>query len=145
LASTFWTTVNKGLAGDINQFRRLLTSDFWDAVMLFIAGVCLALIGYICGKVRGGVRDRVLAILVLGVFVMFFWGAFEQAGNVLNLWADKNTNRYLWEPMKRLPEVPDVHEDAPKAGGEEAEPEKPGLLMRFVTMFRLKPARDDVK
>ena len=43
-------------------------------------------------------RDRVMAILILGVFVMFFWAAFEQAGNVLNVWADKHTNRYLTGP-----------------------------------------------
>ena len=66
--------------------------------MLGIGGVCLLLIAYVAGQVRGGMRDRVLAILVLGVFVMFFWAAFEQAGNVLNVWADKHTDRYLTEP-----------------------------------------------
>jgi POT family proton-dependent oligopeptide transporter len=113
----------------------------WDAIMLAIGGVSLGLIAFVCGKVHNGVRDRVLAILVLGVFVMFFWGAFEQAGNVLNLWADKNTNRYLWQPMQPLPEYPEVLE-APRKEGQEVEPPDRSIFNRFATMFRMKPARD---
>ena len=67
----------------------------WDAVLLAIGGGCLGLMALCAAKVKGGVRDRVLAILILGIFVMFFWAAYEQAGNVLNIWADQSTNRYL--------------------------------------------------
>ncbi|HFD31383.1 MAG TPA: MFS transporter [Gammaproteobacteria bacterium] len=38
-------------------------------------------------------RDRVVVILILGMFVIFFWMGFEQAGGTLNLFADKHTDR----------------------------------------------------
>jgi POT family proton-dependent oligopeptide transporter len=41
-------------------------------------------------------KDRVLAILIVGVFVIFFWMAFEQAGNTLTTWADEKTNQRVF-------------------------------------------------
>jgi POT family proton-dependent oligopeptide transporter len=38
---------------------------------------------------------RVLAIVIMGVFVIFFWMGFEQAGGTMNLFADKLTDRSL--------------------------------------------------
>src|SRR5262249_46211759 len=49
----------------------------------------------IVSQVRLALRDRVLSILLMGIPVVAFWAAAEQAGNALNLWADKTTNRYL--------------------------------------------------
>ncbi len=107
----------------------------WNALMLAIAGFCLVLFAYVCGQAEGGLRDRVFAILILGLFVLFFWAAFEQTGNVLNLWADKSTNRYLTQPppqrslktaeAKRMQEEPSEH----------AEPHTQGVLERYRTMF----------
>jgi POT family proton-dependent oligopeptide transporter len=116
-------------------------SAFWDAIMIGIGGICLALVGLVCSEVKNGVRDRVFAILLVGVFVMFFWGAFEQAGNVFNLWAENNTNRFLWKPMAPLDVYPEVVEEK-KAQGDET-PSRPGLIERFSTMFVLKPAKDE--
>src|SRR5262249_19557275 len=87
--------------------------DQWDALMLAIAGGCALLVGLVAGLVHGGVRDRVVSILVLGVFVVFFWGAYEQAGNVLNLWADKNTDRYMTRDTEPPSIYPEVAEDKP--------------------------------
>ena len=44
-------------------------------------------------------RDRVLAIIIMCVFVIFFWMGFEQAGGTMNLFADKLTDRAIgsWE------------------------------------------------
>lgn len=127
------------------QFGKL---DFWDMIMLAIGGFCLALIGYVTGKVQGGVRDRVLAILVLGLFVIFFWGAFEQAGNVLNIWADQVTDRHLTRAAPTPEVIPQVIEDQPKAG-EEIAPAATGFVDRFVSLFpnmvRLKPGRQGEK
>ncbi len=113
--------------------------DLFDSIMVLMGGVCLLLMGLVAGKVGGGMRDRVMAILVLGVFVMFFWAAFEQAGNVLNVWADKNTDRYLTGPTPKADLVPSVGEEtATTAGGEPARGEV-NVWQRFVTMWRLKP------
>lgn len=119
--------------------------EFWNSVMLAIGGFCLLLMSYICGQIQGGVRDRVLAILALGIFVIFFWAAFEQAGNVLNVWADKNTNRHLTKAMPAASLVPVIHEEE---HSQEADPEQGatvGMLTRFTTMFRLKPTPADAE
>jgi len=42
---------------------------------------------------------RVIAILIMAFFVIFFWMGFEQAGGTMNLFADQLTDRHLgsWE------------------------------------------------
>lgn len=44
-------------------------------------------------------RQRIIVIFILAFFVIFFWGAFEQAGASLTLFADRQTDRSLfgWE------------------------------------------------
>ena len=46
-------------------------------------------------------RERIIVIFILAFFVIFFWGAFEQAGASLTLFADKQTDRNIplldWE------------------------------------------------
>jgi dipeptide/tripeptide permease len=115
--------------------------EAFNPAMLGLGGsLCLFLIGYVAGQVRGGLRDRVLAILVLGFFVMIFWLAAEQAGNVLNIWADKNTDRYIVSPMQPAEvELTDLRESAEQksAGGAAS---SQSLLERFRNMLRLKPA-----
>jgi POT family proton-dependent oligopeptide transporter len=39
--------------------------------------------------------ERIVAIFVLGFFVIFFWMGFEQAGGTMNLFADQQTERNL--------------------------------------------------
>jgi POT family proton-dependent oligopeptide transporter len=111
-------------------------STGFNAFMLGMAGFCLVLIGYIAGQVQGGVRDRVLAILVLGIFVMFFWAAFEQAGNVLNIWADQQTSRYLTQQAPPPQVIPEVIEDQKKEdSGQAATQPQTGPLQRFGDLF----------
>jgi POT family proton-dependent oligopeptide transporter len=38
-------------------------------------------------------RERIIVVFILAFFVIFFWGAFEQAGASLTLFADRQTNR----------------------------------------------------
>ena len=44
-------------------------------------------------------RQRIIVIYVAAFFVIFFWSAFEQAGASLTLFADKQTDRFIfgWE------------------------------------------------
>ncbi|HEX4585897.1 MAG TPA: peptide MFS transporter [Burkholderiaceae bacterium] len=57
-------------------------------------------LGWILFSARrsGGREDfeRVLAIIVLGVFNVFFWMGFEQAGGTMNLFADSLTDRVVF-------------------------------------------------
>ena len=41
-------------------------------------------------------KSRILVILILSVFTMFFWFAFEQAGSSMNLFADRYMERNLF-------------------------------------------------
>jgi dipeptide/tripeptide permease len=109
-------------------------SNISNMILLGIAGFCLLLLGFVAGKVAGGMRDRVLAILILGVFVVFFWAAFEQAGNVLNVWADQSTNRYITEEAKLPKVVTEVKEDKAKKE-EDAAPAHVGPWQHFLNLF----------
>lgn len=40
-------------------------------------------------------RDRILVLYISAFFVIFFWGAFEQAGASLTFFADEQTNRTI--------------------------------------------------
>jgi POT family proton-dependent oligopeptide transporter len=111
----------------------------FDPFMLSLGGVCLLLIAFVSGQVRQGMRDRVMAILVLGVFVVFFWTAFEQAGNVLNVWADKNTDTNITKPMDPV-KVETIDPNETKKDGEESGGARMQLAERFRNLFRLKPS-----
>src|SRR5262249_33103906 len=120
----------------------------FNPAMLGLGGsLCPFLIGYLAGQVRPGLRDRLLGLLVLGAFVMVLSLAAEQAGNVLNIWADKNTDRYLTQPMKPEKwETVDVSETGVEEEKTETSEEPSSQSMatrvkeRFLNMFRLKPA-----
>jgi POT family proton-dependent oligopeptide transporter len=41
-------------------------------------------------------RDRSIVLVVICVFAILFWVGFEQAANVMNLWADQHTNLFVF-------------------------------------------------
>ncbi len=91
-------------------------------------------------------RDRVLTIYVLGVFVVFFWAAFEQAGNALNVWADKATDRYLTTQAPDPPLFPEKPAATKQDKGQEGQESTATVgtgLSRWFTMWRLKPSKSD--
>ena len=49
-------------------------------------------------KVESEEWQRIAVILIVGIFSIMFWMAFEQAGGTLTLFADKNTNRAAFGP-----------------------------------------------
>lgn len=51
-------------------------------------------------------RDRAIALVVICIFAILFWVGFEQAANVMNLWADQHTNLHVFQgtpPPVQLP------------------------------------------
>jgi POT family proton-dependent oligopeptide transporter len=113
----------------------------WNTVIALEIGAISALISaWIIAQVHQAVRDRVLAIYVLGVFVVFFWAAFEQAGNAMNIWADKVSDRYLTTPMQPpriYPEVKEAAGEETKLATAEAAPTG-GFWDRWANMFKVK-------
>ena len=87
-----------------------------NLISMEIAAGCAFFAAWILSKLSMAVRDRVLAIYVLSVFVVFFWGAFEQAGNAMNVWADQTTNRYLTATPPEPSVYPEPFVDATKLG-----------------------------
>jgi len=41
-------------------------------------------------------KDRMLVMFLSFFLIIVFWGAFEQAGGLMNLYAEEKTNRMLW-------------------------------------------------
>lgn len=91
-----------------------------DAVAFSGGGGIACVMGWwIMKRIPPALRDRVFVIYILGLFVIFFWGAFEQAGNAMNLFADKSTNRYLWQepPPSVYPVDESIGASASNTGG----------------------------
>ncbi len=125
-------------------FLHVISLDPWIAddtlIGLGIVAVSSLIASWILYKVKNAGRDRVLTIYALGVFVALFWAAGEQAGNAMNLWADKTSNRYLSEPAPVPSVFPETAEASTKSGGAAPAPVQSGGLMRWITMWQLKPA-----
>jgi len=82
------------------NFKRMFQTD-QDIISYFIYGAMILMpILILTDKSLTKVeRSRINVIFLLAFFVIFFWGAFEQAGASLTLFADRQTNRNLlgWE------------------------------------------------
>ncbi len=82
------------------NFKQLFKTDL-DIIGYFIYGAMVAMpIIILTDKSLTSVeRNRIIVIFILAFFVIFFWGAFEQAGASLTLFADRQTERHIfgWE------------------------------------------------
>ena len=63
------------------------------SVSLVLSAAIVLLFAFI--KCEREERDRLLVLLVLMLFSIFFWTLFEQAGTSLNLFADRNVDREI--------------------------------------------------
>ena len=64
--------------------------------------------------------DRCIVLIVICVFAILFWVGFEQAANVMNLWADKHTNLFVFRstaPEATLPGVETAADTQPAPAG----------------------------
>lgn len=82
------------------NFKTMFNSDL-DIIGYLIYGamVAMPLIILTDKSLTKDERDRIMVIFILAFFVIFFWGAFEQAGASLTIFADRQTDRNLfgWE------------------------------------------------
>ncbi len=125
-------------------FLQAFSLNDWIAndtlIGLGIVAVSSLIASWVLFNVKNAERDRVLTIYALGVFVALFWAASEQAGNAMNLWADKTTDRYLSSPAPTPSAFPETANTGANEGAASAAPAPSGGLMRWVTMWQLKPA-----
>lgn len=82
------------------NFKQMFKTDT-DIISYVIYGAMIAIPALILSdkSLNPKERSRIIVIFILAFFVIFFWGAFEQAGASLTLFADQQTNRTLggWE------------------------------------------------
>ncbi len=82
------------------NFKQMFKSDI-DIISYFIYGamVLMPIIIFSDKSLTKIETQRILVIFVLVFFVIFFWGAFEQAGASLTLFAERQTHRTIfgWE------------------------------------------------
>lgn len=76
------------------NFKQMFKTDL-DIIGYFIYGAMILMpIIILTDKSLTSVeRNRIIVIFILAFFVIFFWGAFEQAGASLTLFADRQVNR----------------------------------------------------
>ncbi|MFZ4784349.1 MAG: peptide MFS transporter [Flavobacteriales bacterium] len=82
------------------NFKQWFKSDT-DIISYFIYGsmVVMPVLILTDRSLKPFETKRIIVIFILAFFVIFFWGAFEQAGASLTLFADRQTDRHLfgWE------------------------------------------------
>jgi POT family proton-dependent oligopeptide transporter len=82
------------------NFKQMFKSDL-DIISYFIYGamIIMPIIIFSDKSLTKIETQRIIVIFILVFFVIFFWGAFEQAGASLTLFADRQTERTLfgWE------------------------------------------------
>lgn len=79
------------------NFKQMFKSDI-EIISYFIYGAIIVMpIVILTDKSLSKVEmNRIIVIFILAFFVIFFWGAFEQAGASLTLFADRQTERTLF-------------------------------------------------
>jgi len=82
------------------NFKQMFKSNI-DIISYFIYGamVIMPFVILLDKSLTVIERKRIIVIFILAFFVIFFWGAFEQAGASLTLFADRQTDRHImgWE------------------------------------------------
>ncbi len=107
-----------GIANGGNMFKRVINTSF--GLFFFLAGLgggalliakgewlfglFMPVVGYLIGagslvyknELTRIERDRVVVLLVSFLIVIVFWGAFEQAGGLMNLFTEKQVNKNIF-------------------------------------------------
>jgi len=70
----------------------------WAYILFFlflslVVGMMVTIYGDLQSKVE---KDRYLVLLLSFIIVIVFWGAFEQAGGLMNLYAENRTDRFVF-------------------------------------------------
>lgn len=89
-----------GLIFFMLNFKQWFQSE-QDIISWFIYGSMMLIPAIILSdkSLNAQERRRIIVVFILAFFVIFFWGAFEQAGASLTLFADRQTDRFIgsWE------------------------------------------------
>jgi POT family proton-dependent oligopeptide transporter len=86
-----------GIIFTMLNFKTWFKSDV-DIISWFIYGAMgvMPLIILFTSKLTKEERSKIYVVFILAFFVIFFWGAFEQAGASLTLFAERQTDRGIF-------------------------------------------------
>lgn len=89
-----WPVISPLWTNEASGFKTFV----FFAIAVFFIAACITFLRTL-KKYSRVEQDRLWVILILGLFVIFFWMGFEQAGGTLNLFADQLTDRNFmdWE------------------------------------------------
>ncbi|MGE0560662.1 MAG: peptide MFS transporter [Flavobacteriales bacterium] len=92
-----WSVVAASLAALLYFVVPMLLPEVDEWVGPVIIGCMVGVIGYILTNpnLKGESKDRVVVVVILAIFTIFFWWAFEQAGSSMTVFAKDFTNRIL--------------------------------------------------
>ncbi len=95
MGGLIWT-VNDPLS-KITQYNMLKFGDTDISNYTIVGSLILFIYLLVSRVVRFGkiTRDRMLAVMMIASFIIFFWAAFEQAGGSMSIFAKDYTNRVL--------------------------------------------------
>lgn len=72
------------------------TTGAWDYGLLIIGlSLAVGVFTVFYNESTTVERDRLMVLMLSFLIIIIFWGAFEQAGGLMNLYADQKTNRML--------------------------------------------------
>lgn len=92
-----WAGISAGVALLLYFGVPLLLPEVDEWVGPVIIGCMVGVIGFILTDpaLKGESKDRVVVVVILSIFTIFFWWAFEQAGSSMTLFAKDFTQRTL--------------------------------------------------
>jgi POT family proton-dependent oligopeptide transporter len=83
------------VTGAISLTASTIYNIFGAVLMIVVVGFFVLLLA--SKEFTRAEKHRLWLILLLFVAASFFWGAYEQAGSTLNLFAERNTNLHAWD------------------------------------------------
>ncbi|MEZ4938300.1 MAG: peptide MFS transporter [Crocinitomicaceae bacterium] len=92
-----WALIAGATAFGLWYFVPMLLPEVDEWVGPVIIGCMVGIIGFILTdpKLQGVSKDRVVVVVILAIFTIFFWWAFEQAGSSMTIFAKNFTEREL--------------------------------------------------
>ncbi len=92
-----WGIVAAAIASSLYFLVPLFLPQVDEWVGPVIIGCMVGVIGFILTDptLKGEAKDRVVVVVILAIFTIFFWWAFEQAGSSMTLFAKNFTQRTL--------------------------------------------------
>ena len=93
LAITFLLAVGSSIAAYYYIGEQKVSYIIFFTFLAVVVGMMVTIYGDLRSQVE---KDRYLVLLLSFIIVIVFWGAFEQAGGLMNLYAENRTDRFLF-------------------------------------------------